>query len=71
MENNKIIYDNILLLGGNIMKGFLCSEWYDDKRSFEGFWKPVKVCIKEDDAKKWLESENTDNRNYEEIEIEE
>lgn len=53
------------------MKGYICTEWFNDKRSFEGYRKPVKVCIKENDAQKWVESENTENRNYEEIEIEE
>ena len=53
------------------MKGYICTEWFDDKRNFEGYWKPIKVCIKEYDAQKWVESENTENRNYEEIEIEE
>ena len=53
------------------MKGFICMEWFDDKRSFEGYWKPVKVCIKEDDAQKWVDSINTKNRTYDEIEIEE
>lgn len=53
------------------MKGFICEEFYFDKRNLEGYWKPIKVCMKEDDAQKWVESENTDDRNYEEIEIEE
>lgn len=58
------------------MKGIIQIDSFDNKRSFEGCWKPNKPCIKNDNAQKMEyiirrgldDFENTEN---EEIEFEE
>jgi len=51
------------------MKVFICLEWHDDKRSFEGHWDPVIVYKDENDAKEWMNEKNTENRDYREIQL--